>query len=38
VKAQGRHDIKELQKTAISGSSHATKSTNVKVQVVYHGN
>jgi len=28
----GKHEVKELQKTAILGTAHNSESTNVKVQ------
>jgi len=28
----GKHEVKELQKTAILGTAHTSESTNVKVQ------
>jgi len=34
----GKHEIKELQKPAIFGTSHiTTESANVKVQNIFHG-
>ena len=32
----GKHDIKELQKTAIMDTEHSLESTNVKVQNIQH--
>ena len=28
----GKHEVKELQKTAILGTEHTSESTNVKIQ------
>ena len=32
-----KHEIKELQKTAILGTAHTTESANVTVQNIFHG-
>jgi hypothetical protein len=33
----GKHEIKDLQKAAILGTTHFSEITNVKVQNIQHG-
>jgi UDP-N-acetylglucosamine 2-epimerase len=33
----GKHEVKELQKTAVLCTAHTTESINLKVQNIFHG-